>query len=320
MAGNQLFLDAVDLFASLLAKIGVPHGNRAAVDRVVFHDAVPVAQCPAETVAAIDRGYVAAGFAGHVIEIGLVRGQRMISVDAVFGEQFPVGLDGIAVGTGEHFHPFRRLIGNQIEVFGGAGQVIAQGSGVRVETHEDEALVALVARGAQAEIGAVEIGSVTLNVGHPDQLAGGVETPGVVETLEHLGVAMVGAADERPAMRAGVVEHAQLTMTVPGEEQSPLGNHPTNVVSRVRHFRLVSQVEPATIEDTLPLQLVDVGRHHTGTVHLEFTQIRSVVHQVTDVHQKSPQLRLSWESGGTGASTNAATCQRGITGSVICDG
>ena len=60
---------------------------------------------------------------------------------------------------------------------------------------------------------------------------------------------VVGAADERAPVGAGVMEHHQLAVTIPREEQSPFGNHPAHVVAGVGNFRFMAEVEPALVED-----------------------------------------------------------------------
>ena len=282
VAGDEVILDAADFGFGVIAEVRVPHCDGASVDGIVLHHAVPVAQGAPE--AAAVAGHADAGLVSHIVKIGLVGGQGVVAVNAVFGQQFPVGLDGVAVGTGDDAHTLGGLVGHQVQVFGGAGQVFPQGFGFLVKADEDEALVAVKPGGAQVHFGAVKIGPVTGDVGHSDEFAGGVEAPGVVEALEDLGVAPVGAADEGAAMGAGVVEYPQFAVAVAGEEEGALGDHPAHIVAGVGDFGFVAQVKPAAVEDAFPLQLVNFRRHHAEAMHFELAQVGAVIDQVGDVH------------------------------------
>ncbi len=85
--------------ARLLAVERMPHGNRPPVRGVRLHDAVSVAEGPAEPPAFADGRQVTPGDAGHVVEEAPVREGRVVGVDAVLAEQLPVGLDAVAVGA-----------------------------------------------------------------------------------------------------------------------------------------------------------------------------------------------------------------------------
>ena len=287
VAGDELVLDALHLGAGLLAVTGMPHGDGPPVPGVVLHDAVSVAEGTAEPPAVAGGRRLSPGGAGHVVEEAPVREGGVVGVDAVLGQQLPVGLDAVAVRAGDDPHAAGVLVGDEVDVLGGPGQVLAQRFGAAVEADEDEAPEAVEARRAEPHGGPVEIGAVPVSVGHADERPRRVEGPGVVEAPERLGVAPVGAADEGAPVGARVVEHRQLAVPGAGEEQRALGHHAPGVVAGVRHLRLVSQVEPAAVEDALPLQLVDGRRHHGGTMHPEPAQVGAVADQTADVHGAS---------------------------------
>ena len=128
-----------------------------------------IAEGPTKTLAV---GYHGGRALGHVIEVGLMRGNGVVAVDAVFGQQLPVGLDGVPVGPRNHIHTVDGLVGHQVEIFGGPGQILPQRHRFLVEANEDETPVAVVARRPQAQLGAVEIRAVAFDIGHPDQFPG----------------------------------------------------------------------------------------------------------------------------------------------------
>ena len=196
---------------------------------------------------------------------------QVIPVEAVFDQQLPVGLHGVLVGAGDYPHPvpgkrgFRApvptlcrvcgvvgagLVRDQVKVLSCARQVCDQVVNVRVETHEDEAPVAFdPGRLLEAQFAPVEVGAVSLFAGDADQLSIGVERPGVVEALEDFGVALVAAADQCAPMGTGIEEHLYLAISITGKEKRAACYGAAAVVSRVLHFGLVSQVDPALVED-----------------------------------------------------------------------
>ena len=126
---------------------------------------------------------------GDVLNISPVGCGQVVSVQAVLCQQLPVGLHGVPVGTCDHPHPLLGLIHDQVEVFPGSCQVRHQVLDLGIEAHEDEPPVAFdPGRLFQAQFAPVEPGSIGILAGHPDQLPVSVESPGVIETLEHFGV------------------------------------------------------------------------------------------------------------------------------------
>ena len=102
-------------------------------------------------------------------------------------------------------------------------------------------------------------------VGHPYQPAIGVVAPTMERTGEHLGVAIVVAADLHPFVTARVQENVQpLVLAVPHHDDFLFAHAGHHEIARVRDLALVADEQPRPCEDLLQLLLVD------GVVDIDF--------------------------------------------------
>jgi len=214
------------------------------------------------------------------LEVRLVRRAEVVAVEAVLDEQLPVRLDAVlmraaqdlegprpAVFRGAASVAVRRERGRDlgrvhhgVDVRACAGKVVDEIFYVGVVAREDQASVRLHPRHLDEPIlGLVERRTVGLLVGHADERAVGVVRPCVIEALERLGVAAIASTDGGAAMPAAIREHAHLSRRpAASEEQLPLPNRPANEVAAHGHLGLVTDIEPAAVED--PLDLGPVNR------------------------------------------------------------
>ena len=256
-----------NLLLGLLTEEGGPAGSGAASSGGELHDGVAVAEGVGSG-PPLGLGQDFHAEAGLVVDVGLVSGGHVVVIEAVFDQQLPVGLDAVAVAALHDPHSRLRLVDNEVDELGGSGEVAAQVHGVGVVADEDEAAVGVdMGRGEEAEVGLVEPLGVACLVGDADEFTTTVEGPSVVEALEYLAVALVVAADEGAAVAAGVVEDAYLAVAGADEEEGASAHLATAVVAGVGDLGLVTEVEPAAVEEALAFQLQDLGRCHGGAVN-----------------------------------------------------
>ena len=131
----------------------------------------------------------------------------------------------------------------------------------------------------------VEAGSVGVFPGYADQLAVGVEGPGVIEALQYFGVPRVAAADLSAPVGTGIEKHPYLTVPATDKEKRPTGHGTAPVVPCALHFRLVTQVDPAPVEYQFLLSLEQFRGGHGRPVDLEESPLPIVDDQVLDLHK-----------------------------------
>src|SRR5581483_3587326 len=193
-------------------------------------------------------------------EVTLMGRQAMVAVVAVFDQQFPVGARAVGLLARHDLHPDFRLIGDKIEILPRAGKIVRQTLGVPVEAGKDESAVARDLGGrCQREFIARERIAIGLLARHAHQLSAIVERPGVIRTLKGLRVAGPLAAHEGAAMRAGVEQHANRAVVAAHQDHRAPGYLPRPIVARVRDFRFMAHVDPASIEDPPPLLFETFG-------------------------------------------------------------
>jgi myo-inositol-1(or 4)-monophosphatase len=118
-------------------------------------------------------------------------------------------------------------------------------------------------------LGPVEALRVSGLVGHLHQVTLRVERPRVVEALEDASVAGILTADRRAAVGARVEQRADLAVGAAHEDDRPAADVAPDEVAGVWNLGLVANVQPAAVEDPLPLELVDRLRRHRRAVHAE---------------------------------------------------
>ena len=185
----------------------------------------------------------------------------MIAVHAVFAQQLPVGSHGVLVGALGDLHADFGLIGDEVQVLLGAGQVFDQRFYVGIKTDEAKTPVAVdPGRRLQSQAGLLESGTVACFIWNADQIALVVERPGMVEALERFGGAFVLAAYHGSTVGAGVEEGPHLAVAAPGEKHGTAGHFAPAVFPGFFHFRLVAEVKPALVENPFLLQCKKIRR------------------------------------------------------------
>jgi len=99
----------------------------------------------------------------------------------------------------------------------------------------------------------------------------------VVEALQDLSVPLVAPTNQRTPVGAGVQENTHLAIATTHDEKGPTGHVAAPVVAWVFYLRLVAQVQPALVKNSLLL-------------HLKNLQAMSLAERWT---RKMPSLGLS---------------------------
>jgi len=194
----------------------------------------------------------------YILNIGLMHGWQVIAVEAVLYQQLPIGADAVSRTAGNNPPASQDLGGIECKVDPAASlsQVVGEVLDVRIKADEMQTAIAVdPRRSLEAERTTVEAVGVGRLVRYPDQLAISVEGPAMVEALKRLTVPSILPADQRSAMGAGVKENANVAITSANEEDGTAGDGAPAVVARLLDLRLVANVQPAAIEDTLALEV-----------------------------------------------------------------
>ena len=222
---------------------------------------------------------------GDIIHVSPMGRDQVIAIQAVFGQELPVGLYRVHIGTGNYLHPCLGLIHDQVKVVSGSCQVGEQVFDSGVETHEVKTPVAVDPRWfLQAQLAPVEGRAVGVFPGEADQLPGGVERPGVIEASQDFGVPLVAAAEQRTPVGAGIEEYPDLTVFPTDKEKRAARYRAAPVVSGVFHFRLVSQIDPAAVEDACLFPPEQIHGGHGRPVDPENSSLTVIDNQVFDLH------------------------------------
>ncbi len=233
VAGNQIRAQPVDFGACVLTEQRLPFGDWTSPRRGVFDHGVTVAEIHRSTAHAAAQ----VGADRHqVLEIGVVRGLCVVSVDAILHQQLPVGREAVLVGAADYLHRPVAAVDDEIDVILGVGEIGGQVDDVGVEAGEHEATVGLHAlHPLEPQLIEVHASGVGVAVRHTLELSFRVEGPRVVEALENFGIAGVLPAYQRAAVRAGVVEHVDVAGldSADHEDRSPADRSPDEVA---RHW------------------------------------------------------------------------------------
>src|SRR4051812_9819477 len=222
----------------------------------------------------------------EVVEPRGMRGEQVVVVEAVFDQQLPVGADVVFLRALDHLHATRGgLVEHEVDVLGGAAEILLQRRGVDVEVEEDEAAVVLDARRRhEAELRAVEVRRIGALAGYGIEAAIAVIGPAVIEAGVALRVAARLAAHDRATMAAGVQEHAQRVLAVAAEDQRPAAHAARTEVAGRAHFGLVADVHPAALEDALFLGSENPRVDERCSIDFETLGPRIVQHQPGCAH------------------------------------
>ena len=226
-------------------------------------------------------GDVAGGL--EVFEEGDVAGGEVVAVHGVLDEQFPVGSGEVALGAGEDVHPVAGVVGDHADVVGGLAEVVGQRRGVGVEGDEDEVVEDVEAwhRSQAQAVLEVRVGRVGVGAGQGDEVAFGVERPGVVEAAQVAGVAVFFAAHGGAAVGAGVEERAHDAVDVAEEDQLAAAECAHLVVARFGDFGGVAEVEPAASPQQFPFAFEHLDIAVGGTVDAEDARLPILLDEPT---------------------------------------
>src|SRR5262249_4354248 len=224
--------------------------------------------------------------ASQVGKPGGVHADQVIVVEAVFREQFPVGADVVVLRAADHLHlTGRRLVDHDVDIFLGAGEVVLQRHRAGIEVEEYEAAVARdLRRFLQPEIALPEARRIGVLAGNAVELAVTVVAPAVIEADVALCVALGLAAYDAPAVSAGIEKYAHAAPAVAAEDHRPVAHDARPEITGRGHFGLVSDVDPAHVEDPAPLKLEYLRIHQGSAVDPEAHRFRLVDDPLPIVH------------------------------------
>jgi hypothetical protein len=83
----------------------------------------------------------------------------------------------------------------------------------------------------------------------------------------------------------GIKEHPHLTIFTADKEKRPASYRTALVVSGLLHFRLVPQVDPASVKDLLLFPPEQIHGGHGRSVDPENTPLPVVYDQILDLHK-----------------------------------
>ena len=205
------------------------------------------------------------------IEVARMRRHRMIAVDAVLGQQLPIGADRIFLAACHDRHATLGLIADDVEILPGVTEILVERNDVCIEGNEIEVAIAFVARHGLhvRSAAALEVLGIGFFARLASQLSVGAERPAVIEALERLGVALALAADLGAAVRASVQQGTKPPLHVTCEQNIAARNRASDEVAGFRQFRGMAEIQPATVEDFFLLRLEDLVIDEVAACDLE---------------------------------------------------
>lgn len=190
-----------------------------------------------------------------------MRGERVIAVDRVLGEQLPVGAHGIFLRAADDSHAHLGLIGDDVEIVLHRAEVAVEGLGIFVEADEAEVAESLESRHLLHVRGAalLEIRCIGSLARLAAQRTVEAKHPTVIEALEGFCIAKLLAADLSAAMRTGVEHGAQRPFCIAREQDAAAADLSGDEISGLGQLGGVAEIEPALFEDARALGFEDVG-------------------------------------------------------------
>src|SRR5208282_5349386 len=104
---------------------------------------------------------------------------------------------------------------------------------------------------------------------HSNQIAPRVKGPCMIGTLEGLRVPEFLAANHGAAVSAGVKENSYLAVITAHQNQRTTRDVARLIVSGVRNFRFVADIDPALVEDAPPFIFEARGIGKGAAIHLK---------------------------------------------------
>jgi len=182
-------------------------------------------------------------------------------------------------------------VDDQVEIVPSAGEIRHEFFNLGIEAHEHKAAVTLhPRRRLEAHFRSIETVRVAGLVRHAYEIALIVEAPGMIETLQNIGPAVVMPANERASVRACVEEDPQLSVAAADKEKRPSRDISTPVVARLLYFGFVAQIEPALVEYPLLLHLKNLERSHGGAMNSKYALVRVVDDKISRVEHHAPLI------------------------------
>ncbi len=270
--------------------------HRTAPRRLVLENGVALAEIARRTF----EGNLSkrAGRRFQIIQIGRVRRQRVVTIDAVFRQKLPVGTHRIFLRAADDRHSGLGLVANHVEIFFDRAQVVREAFDVLVEADEIKITIAIEAWnllhvGGRALLEILCIGRLAgLAAQRPVQ----AEYPAMIETLERFRAAMLLAANLCAAMRAGVEHRPEIAPAVAGEQDISAPDRTGDKVAGLGEFGTVPEIEPAFVENLRALDIQNGGIDKSLTGDLEdlsgFIDQKRCLHRPNSVHRRPPLISL----------------------------
>ena len=122
-------------------------GDRFAPGGPIFDDGMAVTEIVRSSPLGPRRrlGQAAYGIA-QIVEIGRVCRCRVVAVEAVFSQQFPVGGETVFLSPANDFHTVLTLVDQDVDIVRGIGQIGLERDRLSVEIDEIEAAIAVQPR------------------------------------------------------------------------------------------------------------------------------------------------------------------------------
>src|SRR5262245_23160250 len=215
--------------------------------------------------------------------------QTMVAIDAILHQQLPVRAHTVELRPLHDFHAYRGLVTDQINVLFRVGQIVQQPFSRGIEIQKDKPTVTVhPRRHPQRQLFAAEGRTVSVFSRHANQLATGAEGPGMVRALERTGSARLFATDERSTVCTRIQQDADRVIIAAHENDGPTSHPARAKITRIRHFRLMSGINPAVLEDPLLFQCENLRAQERLTIDPKQTVLliiddqafkRSAVHE-----------------------------------------
>ncbi len=216
-----------------------------------------------------------------VLEKGGVERPHVVAVQTVKRKHFPVCPDAILLRARNHAPTLLRLVENEIDVILGVAEISDKVLDSRMKAYEIKpAIVVDSRRRDKPHRLLAKTRAVTRLIRHTDQIAMVVERPRVIEALEKLGVALVEAADIGAPVGAAIVKHPHAPVAAAHPKERLAGHRSTAEVARVGNLGVVTDIEPAALENVGLLQRRDFRRTKYRSVHPEDAARAILVNQV----------------------------------------
>ena len=187
----------------------------------------------------------------------------MAGVGQVLDQHFPVAIVHVAENAAGDFQPAgRRAIDHVVDGRKAFAEILLEVGPDIAHLGEHEAAVILhMPHAGNALIGLALLKTgmlVALAQWDREQRTIGLERPGVIGATEELaGVAAGVDGDARALVRAAIVEDVDLAVGVANHEHRLLADGGAEIVARVRHLAIVSDIDPGVGEQVLHLQVED---------------------------------------------------------------